>query len=324
MSRLIISAAVALLAACSPPDAIQSAPAVDVPGFEHDAVTALEEISRTRVTVKTDLLIAADTLAASAERFLAQPNENSLQTLRAAWETTHRHYAALSLFPEVTLDTDVDQWPIEPGYLDSLPGYPESGIIHDLTIDISPASLREQDGFTDPTEASLGFHPLEFLIFRKTVEDYSGSDTFTARRRQALAILTAELKASLEALETIPDGGNLTMALSRLFQHQSATLERVALSASALDQDPAAHPGYVVSSPGSLEEIQEIMNELYAPESALLGAASRIDKTIAAEVRETLDQSMATPASGDFVLPLQLAALSQQLAMLGYRLYPGT
>ena len=185
-----------------------------------------------------------------------------------------------------------------------------------------PETLRQQDGFTDPTEASLGFHPLEFLIFKKTAHDYSGDGGVTERRRQALTILAVELKESLSILETEPVDDDLTIALWRTLRHQSTTLEQAAFAASALDQDPEAHPGFVVSSPGSLEQIQRVMNELYAPDSALLSAASRIDSKTAEEIRATLDQSMTPAEDGAFVLPLQLAALSQQLAMLSYRLSP--
>ncbi|MGB1465520.1 MAG: hypothetical protein ACPG8O_04070 [Alcanivorax nanhaiticus] len=51
----------------------------------------------------------------------------------------------------------MDTWPLYPGYVDSMPEWPESGLISDPYLELNRKNLRIQHGATDSAEASLGF-----------------------------------------------------------------------------------------------------------------------------------------------------------------------
>lgn len=122
-------------------------------------------------------LIFAEALRLSTQQFLATPDATHQADLQAAWLKAHNAYVAVTALaainPEAPLLFQIDAWPIEPGYLDSLPAYPDSGLISDVTITISAESLREQHGFTDPQEVSLGFHAMEYLLFARSAADFA-------------------------------------------------------------------------------------------------------------------------------------------------------
>lgn len=115
----------------------------------------------------------------ATSRFLDKPDSTGLAMLRTAWaqsylsferSTIDRHFIAL-LLPEQQatqlrgLEFQLDQWPILPGYVDSLADYPHSGFINDVDLAINESNLRSQHGLFDLYEATLGFHVLEFLIW---------------------------------------------------------------------------------------------------------------------------------------------------------------
>ncbi|MDZ7686655.1 MAG: imelysin family protein [Gammaproteobacteria bacterium] len=135
---------------------------------------------------------ASAALVRATERFLASPRRETRAALQSAWHDAHREYAATLLLlpqnPASQRTGPIDTWPIEPGFLDSLPGYPDSGLINDTTITIDARTMRAQHGFTDPSEASLGFHPIEYYAFTRPLSDFE-PDPFNDsidRRRRAL------------------------------------------------------------------------------------------------------------------------------------------
>lgn len=132
-------------------------------------------------TQLSEALNHAQTLDRVIASFLHHPNPVSLEESQEAWKKTYHAYLKASYFYKVPrfekpqfieqnktyndIHHQLDTWPIEGGYIDYLPGYPLSGIINDMTLKISEASLLEQHGFSDFSYASVGFHPLEFLLF---------------------------------------------------------------------------------------------------------------------------------------------------------------
>lgn len=59
----------------------------------------------------------------------------------------------------------INNWPIQPGYLDYLPSYPQSGVVNDTTLPLNELSIRDQHGKFDIAESTLGFHVIEFLLW---------------------------------------------------------------------------------------------------------------------------------------------------------------
>ena len=120
---------------------------------------------------------------AKTEEFLDAPSQIRLRQLQDAWSTAHQHYAACRIFQQPiasdrqTLEfvrNQLDAWPIMGGFLDAVPLYPDTGLINDGAIVMSIDTLVEQHQLTDPTEVTLGFHAMEFLLWG---EDLSRSYT---------------------------------------------------------------------------------------------------------------------------------------------------
>ena len=113
--------------------------------------------------------------------FLSEPTEQNRSALGEAWKSSHSallRLGAETLSGENATDSSaallyrLDAWPIQPGYIDSIENYPNSGIVNDITVTLSVDSLRQQHGFSDVEEIILGFHPLEYLIFAKNAIHY--------------------------------------------------------------------------------------------------------------------------------------------------------
>ena len=132
-------------------------------------------------TQMSEALTKAQALDATIGVFLQHPNPQSLEESQDAWIDTYQSYLSISFFSKVprfekpqyneknetyqTIQSDLDSWPIEAGYIDYLPMYPLSGIVNDLTLKITEQGITEQHGFSDMRFASIGFHPMEFLLF---------------------------------------------------------------------------------------------------------------------------------------------------------------
>lgn len=122
---------------------------------------------------------ALQSLQTEISDFIEQPNSTTLASLRESWldahstyELTalHRYFARLILAEQdalalFQLQYQINYWPILPGYIDYVDGYPDSGVVHDVNVALDIDSLREQHGLLDISEATLGFHVLEYLIW---------------------------------------------------------------------------------------------------------------------------------------------------------------
>jgi hypothetical protein len=191
-------------------------------------------------------IVLAHALRLAIEQFLQNPDETQLANAQAAWLNAHSAYAAMSSLPLpalLALDSDIilvtnklqyqiDAWPIEPGYLDSLPDYPGSGIISDITVPMTAESLQRQHGFTDVQEVSMGFHALEYLIFARERSDFQLLDSgprpmkspikgtlnnefkseIIARRRDALRVIAEQINLDLASLLTMNEAGYVSVA----------------------------------------------------------------------------------------------------------------
>ena len=108
-----------------------------------------------------------------------QTNIENLNLSKQAWlnahsayelTTLHRYYATQLMGEQdslvlMQLQYQINHWPIVPGYIDYVDGYPDSGIVHDINVNLDADSLREQHGSFDVSEVTLGFHAIEFLLW---------------------------------------------------------------------------------------------------------------------------------------------------------------
>ena len=132
-------------------------------------------------TQVSETLNQAQALDGLITAFLHHPNPGSLEAAQNAWIATYQAYLTVDFFHAIPrfekpqhhengdtyqiLHEQLDSWPIEAGYIDYLPEYPLSGIVNDMTLKMSAQDIIAQHGFSDQRFASIGFHPIEFLLF---------------------------------------------------------------------------------------------------------------------------------------------------------------
>ena len=207
--RSLALALVLLLSACADSEPDTTPPRLDVTKA-HVSLAALQALS---LTQGRGLLSSVENLHGSIEDFLQLPDGERQETAQTAWRSAHEAFVSFTGLPLMNLPEpahyQLDAWPIEPGYLDTLAAYPDSGLISYLTVDISLESLRDQHGFTDVTEVSLGFHAFELLIFAREpkdfvtqttitpVDDLAASDEIVTRRRRVLSLLAEQILIDL-------------------------------------------------------------------------------------------------------------------------------
>ena len=138
--------------------------------------------------IGTDLLqtgIEIEIFQSSIAILTRQANNENLSLSTQAWLNAHsayeltalHRYFTTQLFGEqnssalMQLQYQINHWPIIPGYIDYVNGYADSGIVHDINVNLDADSLHKQHGTFDISEVTLGFHVIEFLLWG------SGSDS---------------------------------------------------------------------------------------------------------------------------------------------------
>lgn len=213
-------------------------PPEEAPGPAVEAVDpqAAESLSRAiweaGQAQATDAQAAVEALNRAVATLLEKPSEDHLEAAKLAWLDAHREFAAalpyirLAFAPASLREQGrelllaVDSWPAQPGYLDTVPGYSESGIVNDTAVELTLVNLRRQHRLTAHEEASTGFHALEVMLWGPTSERVASEFTavsagekpeaLAANRRRALTQLMAEaLAEDFDKLaQRLPYGAN--------------------------------------------------------------------------------------------------------------------
>lgn len=134
-------------------------------------------------------------------QLLIQPTDQQLAEARRSWQQAHLHWQEQNLLWKIAQVSPVrfaelrhwlfqiDALELQPGYLDSLPDYPFSGLVNDLAVPLTIDSLRQQHGLTDLSEVALGFHALELLLWgvegSRPATDFALATQLTAEQRKA-------------------------------------------------------------------------------------------------------------------------------------------
>ncbi len=136
-----------------------------------------EQLWRQLATRLQTLTQRCEQQASLVENFLATPNSQSLREAQTGWRNLHSQLAKTApvrglassspdLFAQLKGQLNrIDTHPIAPGYLDSISGYPYSGLIHDFSVPIKRETLRSQHQLTGDSEALMGLHVQEFFLF---------------------------------------------------------------------------------------------------------------------------------------------------------------
>ena len=132
------------------------------------------------------------------QAFLAAPTEEARRAWQATWHRAHDAYLTAELLaPDGELVPRIDAWPVIPGFVDSLPEYPASGIISDETLEITADTLLTQHQITDDSEVALGFHVVEYYAFERALEDFLPGAASVQRRNQLIELVMARLVADV-------------------------------------------------------------------------------------------------------------------------------
>lgn len=143
---------------------------------------------------------SATTLNQAVQRFVDKPSLEALNSALAVWDSSHQHYlvSRASIPPSwqhPALDQQqsspkvihpiairLDQQPMLNGYLDSVEGYPKSGLIHS-EIALDRQTLNAEHQFSDPAYVALGFHALEFMLKGDTGDHHSRLKDYLSQNR---------------------------------------------------------------------------------------------------------------------------------------------
>ncbi len=121
-----------------------------------------------------ELADCSDSLLTTGNQFLEQTNQDHFDALKAQWQTCFHLYQASTALqgtspPHRELMAEARNRlgnPLTmPGFIDSVQGYPYSGIVNDASLPLDVDSLRQQHGVTDSSEVSIGFHVVAFLLW---------------------------------------------------------------------------------------------------------------------------------------------------------------
>jgi hypothetical protein len=307
--------------------------------YASDVVQAFKQFQQAQFNQIEACLMSLDQLQSSVTDFLSSPNSTNQELSQQAWLQAHKAFLGSNLFSLVSqnqLIFQIDAWPIQEGFLDSIPNYPQSGIINDLTVAIDTDSLQEQHGITDYREVSLGFHALEFFIFSRDPEDFSLSgDNIKLRRRAAMKVILDLLisdillafeeigEASADFLSELEDyDGKDLEGLTRLLGILNTRMQLLYSEANHIDDDNSGHSRISQSSWANLRDQIAVMNNLSGQKSELRKIFEKLDQKTTHDYDLTLNEareilSEKKPGTDKSArIPLLFAALGHQLGDL--------
>lgn len=344
--RLVAAVAIAVLASCSKtgPTPVQQAtlPAADL----KPAVVMLRSMT---TQANSNLVVRTDALLAAVRQFLDSPTDSSRVALQQAWLSAHEAFSAsraLILGEHDDLLFAIDAWPIQPGFLDSLPQYPDSGIVNDFTVEISAQALEQQNGITDSEEVSLGFHPLEYYAFQRPATDFVKDTTSPMaqsieRRRLVVSLIANILDASVRELRAAMDkdiqdlqpaskggelDGNEMLAMIAAGFRRSAHHEFQ--EASLLTDKDEGHCQFSQSSLTTLAAEMKTTRAVFESNGDLMKLLTQLDAATADNLETTLGEITAILAkqapneTEKARLPLLLSAINHQFEDFERKLPP--
>lgn len=191
-------------------------PKLDTEAYHDDILAVIKNHAEVCSSAYRIAWQKADTLRGGINLFLAQPDARSWAAVREAWANAILAYMeteGLRGFstPADTYHRRIQAWPVEPAELDTVPGKPKSGIVHDKSIlpDLTADALIQAHQ-PSTGDVLIGFHPLEFLIFGidlyddgggyRAFTDYTPRAMGAPRRRQLLEELAELLSRDLKQL----------------------------------------------------------------------------------------------------------------------------
>ena len=187
---LLVSAVVTLLAACSdtPPGQTEKSTATAQPIDGELLNQTTMQAWHLQTNAIASALEQAQVLQQRINQFAQHRSSDNLVKCRQQWLQAHNSlrgaailFALADVSPALFAQLReneylIDAYPILPGYLDYVGEYLHTGLVNDRVIPINAEAIRRQHGFSDPSEVSLGFHAIEFLLWgedgNRPLEDF--------------------------------------------------------------------------------------------------------------------------------------------------------
>lgn len=218
------------------------------------------------------LEVACRELFNAVQQFLAETNDSNQEQAQQGW---HRCYLAwnqglLLQQSGLTLnDSDnlqqqrrrINVRPFQPGYIDALPDYPYSGLIHETGLRLSLSVLVEQHQMLDLESAALGFPALETLLWQTPVSRYwlddDDADSPESRRKAFLLIASNDLDAQLQlnqarwvqgSFRALPDSVQAAWFWQSALRLARADLHQFAFTPDATLEPLWHHPSWVTGN----------------------------------------------------------------------------
>ena len=238
-------------------------------------------------------------LTKHTETFTQSPNEQSYQELLNAWQKAHQQYRLSQtshIFniehpsfdesvaaPHHTLDSRIDSFPLLPGYLDQVEGYPNSGLIYS-EVDLSIEVLQTEHLFSDPAYVTLGFHAFDTVLQgdhqlpikpwqRFAATGVEIQDKAALRRQLYLQVIAKQLNTdiSLEANDWLKPQGYYAAKFNLISPDALKELANQAVNPSTLDSyiaKESEHSGEQTAKAvrATLEKLALVANLEEAPE----------------------------------------------------------
>jgi putative iron-regulated protein len=206
---------VLLLAACGGDDDDTSLAEEAAPVVEQHAAIVLQSYS--------DSLAAARLLDTAIDAFVAAPSEETLAAARTAWIAARVPYRPTEVYrfyggpiddPADEREPQINAWPLDEAYIDSVEGMPTAGIVNDTQNfpTITAEALIGANFVNGESNVATGYHAIEFLLWgqdsdaagpgnRPFTDFLTGDDATLAngeRRRAYLTVVSDLLVADLE------------------------------------------------------------------------------------------------------------------------------
>jgi hypothetical protein len=269
---LALTSFCALLSSCSPkadpisdsPAPIASAESAPTAPAEADFAAVGQTFQRNAQTNATQMLVLCQALQEDIERFLDAPQPDLQLAAQTSYRLCYQSWALNQLYVQLPFTAEdkktlvslldlINTRPFLPGYIDSIPLYPYSGLIHEKDIPIGARALLGQHRLMDEDSAALGFPVLEFFLWRLPIDDVwqlngnAEANKLIERRHQYLRLATRMLMADLSAVSarwetggsfgSLPVRAQLVVVLASLQR-----LTMVALVAELFDEQVIGEP----------------------------------------------------------------------------------
>lgn len=161
----------------APAPKAETQPSVSAPApklASPEELAELKKFQRRTAELLQGLSECSNTLTTMGQQFLQQPDPANLDTLKTQWQACFELYSASTLLTGYTAQQQQSLQQLRanlgnelpmPGFIDSVQGYPHSGIVNDASLPLDAANLRGQHGLTDDADVSIGFHVVAFLLW---------------------------------------------------------------------------------------------------------------------------------------------------------------